>query len=109
LFRRPHVPARPSSSPTRRPPELPWLRRLVAVPLACSQVSYSHWTVFGEQLLPESSVVPEPTARNALPLSRVTSLTARPADEAGTSTIASTPSASYHLRAMFAARSALFW
>ncbi|MNL51985.1 hypothetical protein D3C87_1751250 [compost metagenome] len=55
------------------------------------------------------SVEAAPELRKILPFSRVISLTARAAEEVGTSTITSTPSSSYHWRAMVEATSGLFW
>ena len=65
--------------------------------------------VLGEQALPVRSAEPAPELMKILFFSRVISLTASAADEVGTSTITSTPSWSYHWRAMFEAMSGLFW
>ena len=65
--------------------------------------------VLGEQALPVRSAVPAPELMKILSFSRVISLTASAAEDVGTSKIASTPSWSYHWRAMLEAMSALFW
>src|SRR5689334_16288952 len=70
------------------------------VPLASIHVSYVQCTVFGLQLAPVSAEVAAPDTTNTLFFSFVTSLTASATPELGTSTIMSTPSASYHLRAI---------
>ena len=79
------------------------------VPCASIQVSYSQCTVLGEQSLPVRSEVAAPVLMKALPFSRVTWLMAKATDEVGTSTMTSTPSVSYHLRAMLEPTSGLFW
>src|SRR5580658_1203346 len=63
----------------------------------------------GEHCVVVSAVVAGPTARNILFFSRVTPCTASATDEVGTSRITSTPSRSYHWRAIDTARSGLFW
>src|SRR5258706_4533260 len=65
--------------------------------------------VLGEQDLPVRSDVAAPDTRKALPLSFVIWLMASATDEVGTSTITSTPSASYHLLAIWEPTSGLFW
>ena len=65
--------------------------------------------VFGLQALPVRSEVAAPEFRKALPLSRVIWLTASATDEVGTSTMTSTLSTSYQLRAMVEPTSGLFW
>src|SRR5215831_14089198 len=65
--------------------------------------------VFGEQALPVRSELAAPETRKALPFSRVTWLTASATPELGTSRITSTPSTSYHWRAICEPTSALFW
>ena len=65
--------------------------------------------VFGEQALPVRSDEAAPEFRKILFFSRVIWLTASATDEVGTSTITSTPSWSYHWRAMFEPTSGLFW
>src|SRR5262245_5392802 len=57
--------------------------------------------VLGEHALPVRSELAAPETRNTLPFSFVTWLIARATDEVGTSTITSTPSTSYHCRAIF--------
>src|SRR5262252_3517027 len=64
--------------------------------------------VLGEHALPVRSELAAPDTRNALPFSRVTWLMASATDEVGTSTITSTPSTSYHWRAMLEPTSGLF-
>jgi len=79
------------------------------VPCASIQVSYSQCTVVGEQSLPVRSDVAAPVLTKALPFSREIWLMASATDEVGTSAIMSTPSVSYHLRAMLEPTSGLFW
>jgi len=55
------------------------------------------------------SEVAGPTNSASFFFSRDTSLTARPTEEVGTSVITSTPSVSYHCRAMLEPISGLFW
>ena len=52
--------------------------------------------VLGEHLAPVRSAEPAPEFMKTLFFSLVMSLTAKAADEVGTSTIRSTPSVSYH-------------
>ena len=63
----------------------------------------------GEHFLPVRSEEPPPETRNTLFFSRGISLTARATEEVVTSKMASTPSWSYHLRAMEEPTSGLFW
>jgi hypothetical protein len=56
-----------------------------------------------------SMVEPAPEMRNTPLFSAVMSATASATDEVGTSTMASTPSASYHSRATLLPTSGLFW
>src|SRR5262249_17957621 len=63
--------------------------------------------VLGEHALPVRSELAAPDTRNALPFSRVTWLIASATDEVGTSTMTSTPSTSYHCRAMLEPTSGL--
>src|SRR5262245_28198399 len=79
------------------------------VPLARAHVSYVQCTVLGEHALPVRSDDAAPEFSMTRPLSRVIWFTARATAEFGTSTMASTWSASYHCRAMFEPTSALFW
>ena len=65
--------------------------------------------MLGEHALPVRSELAAPELRNTLFFSRVIWLTASATDEFGTSTIMSTPSWSYHCRAMLEPMSALFW
>ena len=65
--------------------------------------------MLGVQALPVRSAVPPVELTITLFFSLVTSLTARATDEVGTSRIMSTPSESYHLRAMLEPTSGLFW
>ena len=65
--------------------------------------------VFGEHFAPVRSEVAAPELMKTLSFSRVMSVTASAAEEVGTSTITSTPSSSYHWRAMLEAMSGLFW
>src|SRR6185312_11878684 len=86
----------------------PCFTTAVPVPFASIQVSYTQWMVFGEHLLPVRSELPGPEPMKALFFSRVTWLTASATPEFGVSTITSTPSSSYHLRAICAPTSGLF-
>src|SRR5690349_843838 len=86
----------------------PCLPTAVPVPLASIHVSYTQWMVLGEHLAPVRSELPGPEPMNALFFSFVTWLTASATPEFGTSTITSTPSASYHLRAIWEPTSGLF-
>src|SRR5688500_2891160 len=79
------------------------------VPFARFQVSYVQWIVLGEHALPVRSAEAAPETRNAFFLSLVLWFTASATDEVGTSTITSTPSASYHLLAIGEPMSGLFW
>src|ERR671915_227714 len=65
--------------------------------------------VFGEQALPVRSEEAAPELRKTLFLSLVIWLIASATDEVGTSVITSTPSLSYHWRAMLEPTSGLFW
>src|SRR5882724_5249591 len=64
--------------------------------------------VLGEQAFPVRSEVAAPETRKALPFSRVIWLIASAIEEVGTSTMTSTPSTSYHWRAMLEPTSGLF-
>src|SRR6185437_15606564 len=86
----------------------PCFTTAVPVPFASIQVSYTQWMVFGEHLLPVRSELPGPEPMKALFFSRVTWLTASATPELGVSTITSTPSSSYHLRAICEPTSGLF-
>src|SRR6478752_4026787 len=79
------------------------------VPLASATVSYVQCTEVAEQALPVKSDEAAPEIRNTFLRSRATSCTASATLEVGTSTIASTPSLSYHWRAMAPPTSGLFW
>ena len=65
--------------------------------------------VFGLQALPVRSEVAAPELRKTLLFSRVIWFTASATDEVGTSTMASTLSTSYQVRAMVEPTSGLFW
>jgi hypothetical protein len=65
--------------------------------------------VLGEQALPVRSELAVDDARNVIRESRSSALMERPTAEFGTSTMASTPSTSSHLRAIAWPTSALFW
>ena len=80
-----------------------------AVELPVAQASLTHWMVFGEQALPVRSELAVDDARNVMRLSRSSELMVRPTAEFGTSTTASTPSTSSHLRTIADPTSALFW
>jgi hypothetical protein len=64
---------------------------------------------FGEQAGPVRSDEPGPDIRKTLSFSWVIFCTARAIDEVGTSTMVSTFSVSYQLRAMLEPTSGLFW
>src|SRR5882762_5504405 len=80
-----------------------------AVVLPVAQASLTHWIVLGEHALPVRSELAVDDARNVMRESRTSELMARPTAEFGTSTMASTPSTSSHLRAIPWPTSALFW
>src|SRR3954464_13779505 len=80
-----------------------------AVVLPVAHASLTHWMVLGEQAFPVRSELAVDEARNVILLSRTSELMVRRAGEFGTSTIASTPSTSSHLRAIAEPTSALFW
>src|SRR4026207_2189954 len=80
-----------------------------AVVLPVAQASLTHCMVFGEQALPVRSELAVEDARNVIFVSRRSELIVRPTAEFGTSTMASTPSTSSHLRAIADPTSALFW
>src|SRR4051794_32790399 len=80
-----------------------------AVVLPVAQASLTHWMVLGEQAFPVRSEEAVDDARKVIRLSRSSELMVRPTAEFGTSTMASTPSASSHLRAIADPTSALFW
>ena len=65
--------------------------------------------MFGEHCAPVRSDDAAPELRKTLFLSLVIWLMASATDEVGTSVITSTPSVSYHWRAMFEPTSGLFW
>src|SRR5258708_38745225 len=88
-------------------PPRPTIAAAVVLPVA--QTSLTHWMVFGEQALPVRSELAVDDARNVILESRRILLMARPTAEFGTSTMASTPSTSSHLRAIADPTSALFW
>src|SRR5712671_530521 len=69
-----------------------------AVVLPVAQASLTHWMVLGEQALPVRSELAVDDARNVILVSRTSELMVRPTAEFGTSTMASTPSTSSHLR-----------
>src|SRR3981081_326002 len=71
-----------------------------AVVLQCAHASLTHWMVFGEQAFPVRSELAVEDARNVMRESRSSALMVRPTAELGTSTMASTPSTSSHLRAI---------
>src|SRR6266568_6151178 len=79
-----------------------------AVVLPVAQASLTHWMVLGEQALPVRSELAVEDARKVMRLSRSSVLMERPTAELGTSTMASTPSTSSHLRAIALPTSALF-
>src|SRR5690242_7172299 len=87
----------------------PCLVIAVPVPFASIHVSYVKWTVFGVHALPVRSDEPGPDARKTLFLSLVICDTASATPELGTSTMTSTPSASYQRRAIDEPTSGLFW
>src|SRR5579864_2150492 len=80
-----------------------------AVVFPVAQASLTHWMVLGEHAFPVRSELAVEDARNVMRLSRSSVLMERPTAEFGTSTMASTPSTSSHLRAMALPISALFW
>src|SRR3954451_1755729 len=80
-----------------------------AVVLPVAQASLTHWMVFGEQAFPVRSELAVEDARKVILVSRTSELMVRPTAEFGTSTMASPPSASSHLRAIAEPTSALFW
>ena len=80
-----------------------------AVVLPVAQASLTHWMVFGEQVLPVRSELAVDEARNVIREPRSSELMVRPTAELGTSTTASTPSTSSHLRTIAEPTSALFW
>src|SRR5947209_8131813 len=80
-----------------------------AVVLPVAQASLTHWMVFGEQAFPVRSEEAVDEARNVIFVSRNSELMVSPTAEFGTSTMASTPSTSSHLRAIAEPTSALFW
>src|SRR5947199_10643537 len=88
-------------------PPRPIIAAAVALPVA--QTSLTHWTVLGEQALPVRSELAVDDARKVMRVSRSSELTVRPTAEFGTSTTASTPSTSSHLRTIAEPTSALFW
>src|SRR5262249_38040173 len=66
-------------------------------------------TMLGEQSLPVRSDVAPVEQMKILFFSRATPVTASATDDVGTSIMRSTPSRSYHWRAIVTARSGLFW
>src|SRR5258707_13596119 len=80
-----------------------------AVVLPVAQASLTHWMVLGEQALPVRSELAVDDARNVMRESRSSELMVRQTPEFGTSTTASTPSTSSHLRTIADPTSALFW